>query len=444
MEKTQTWDKSINETIAIPSQWKKFLIPIKAALLMPAGELPANNAQLTLRLGFKPQVVEIADLQLINYMKAITFDQLPSTPVTYEGMEEDAPWRAEADERIEQYRKGDFAITVIDEDGKPVEGADVHLKMKNHEFKFGTAVNSALALGTDANSEMYRTKLKENFNSVVMENDMKWSWWEGNRARTVQLYNWLGENGFAVRGHALLWDGASRMPADIGELLNDREALDKRIKDHFHELAGYFRGRLFDWDVLNEPVLNKMIRGVYGDEIAADWFKLAKEADPDAKLYLNETQILGVDAPVIDNLSDILQTLKDNEAPIDGIGIQAHFGSTPEAPMDFYDQLTHFTQYADEIAITEFDMNSPRQDVQAMFTRDILIATFSHPNVQSFTMWGFWDGAHWQNNAPLFRSDWSLKPSGEEWRKLIYETWWTDSQGITNASGVYEDRGFYG
>jgi GH35 family endo-1,4-beta-xylanase/chitodextrinase len=444
MEKTQTWDKSINETIAIPSQWKKFLIPIKAALLMPAGEFPANNAQLTLRLGFKPQVVEIADLQLTNYMKAITFNQLPSTPVTYEGMEDDAPWRAEANERIEQYRKGDFTITVKDEEGRPVEGADVHLKMRNHEFKFGTAVNSQLALGTDAVSEMYRTKLKENFNSVVMENDMKWSWWEGNRARTVQLYNWLGENGFAVRGHALLWDGASRMPADIGDLLNHREALDKRIKDHFHELAGYFRGGLFDWDVLNEPVLNKMIRGLYGDEIAANWFKIAREADPNAKLYVNETQILGVDAPVIDNLSNILQTLKDNNAPVDGIGIQAHFGSTPVAPMDFYDQLTHFTQYADEIAITEFDMNSPRQDVQAMFTRDILIATFSHPNVQSFTMWGFWDGAHWQNNAPLFRSDWSLKPSGEEWRKLVYDTWWTDSEGSTNESGVYKKRGFYG
>ncbi|WP_157265980.1 fibronectin type III domain-containing protein [Paenibacillus sp. FJAT-27812] len=444
LEKTQTWDKSINETIAIPSQWKKFLIPIKAALLMPVGEFPANNAQLTLRLGFKPQVVEIADLQLINYMKAITIDRLPSTPVTYEGMEDDAPWRAEANERIEQNRKGDFTITVKDKEGRPVEGADIHLKMRNHEFKFGTAVNSQLALGTDAVSEMYRTKLKENFNSVVMENDMKWSWWEGNRARTVQLYNWLGENGFAVRGHALLWDGASRMPADIGGLLNDREAIDKRIKNHFHELAGYFRGRLFDWDVLNEPVLNKLIRGHYGDEIAANWFKIAKEADPNAKLYVNETQILGVDAPVISNLSNILQTLKDNNAPVDGIGIQAHFGSTPVAPMDFYDQLTHFTKYADEIAITEFDMNSPRQDLQAMFTRDILIATFSHPNVQSFTMWGFWDGAHWQNNAPLFRSDWSLKPSGEEWRKLVYEAWWTDSRGRTDEGGVYKERGFYG
>ncbi|MCD1257270.1 fibronectin type III domain-containing protein [Paenibacillus athensensis] len=441
MEKTVTFDKSINETITIPNTWKKFLVPIKAALVMEE-----NTPQITFRLGYKPQVIEIADLRVVNYKKAITFDSLPSTPVVYDGMEEDAPWRAEANARIEQIRKGDLQVAVQDAEGRPMEGADVHVQMTQHDFKFGTAVNSTMLFGTDADAQTYRTKLKENFNSVVMENEMKWPWWEQDKSRAVKLYNWLGENGFDIRGHALVWDGASRLPADVPGLASDHAALDKRIADHIHELAGYFRGRLYNWDVLNEPVLNSLLRSTYADPGAelANWFKRAKEADPAAKLYVNETQILGVDAPVIQNFSNILQSMKDNGAPIDGIGIQAHFGSTPVSPMGFYNQLTHFSQYAPEIAITEFDVNSPKEDVQGKFTRDILLAAFSHPNVQSFTMWGFWDGAHWQNNAPLFRRDWTLKPSGEQWRKLIYETWWTDVSGATNADGVYQTRGFYG
>jgi GH35 family endo-1,4-beta-xylanase/chitodextrinase len=439
MEKTQTWEKSINETISIPNQWKRFLIPINATLLMEE-----NRAQITFRLGYMPQVIEIAELKVVNYKKSVAFADLPSTPITYEGMEEDAPWRAEANQRIEQIRKGDFEIAVKDQAGQPVNEAEVQVKMTKHDFKFGTAVDSNKLFGTDADSEMYRAKLKENFNSVVMENEMKWAPWERDKAKTVRLFNWLGENQLAVRGHALIWDGPTRMPEDIGAKLSNPEQLNQRIRDHFHELAGYFKGRLFDWDVLNEPVLNKTIRSMYGDPIAADWFKLAKEADPYAKLYVNETQILGVNAPVIQNLSNLLQTMKDNGAPIDGVGIQAHFGSTPVSPMAFYDQLTHFTQYVDEIAITEFDMNSPREDIQGKFTRDLLLATFSHPNVKSFTMWGFWDGAHWQNNAPLYRKDWTLKPSGEQWRKLIYETWWTNASGQTDEQRVYKTRGFYG
>lgn len=439
MEREGTWEKSIKETMSVPPQWKQFFVPIKAALLMEA-----DQSQVTLRFGYKPQIIEVAGLQAVNYKKAVTIDDLPSTPVYYEGMEPDAPWRAEADQRIEQYRKGDLEVVVLDKDGKPVQGADVHVAMTKHDFHFGTAVNSSMIFGTGADAEMYRNKLKENFNAVVMENEQKWPWWESDKARAVRLYNWLGENGFDVRGHTLIWDGQTRVPGDIPGMVGDKEALNKRIRDHMDEVAGYFKGRLFDWDVINEPTANSMIRGVYGDAIAADWLKFAKEAEPNAKLYINETQILGLDAPVIGKFSNFLQAMKDQGAPLDGVGIQAHFGSTPVSPMKFYDQLTHFTQYANEIAITEFDMNSPREDIQAQFTRDILIAAFSHPNVQSFMMWGFWDGAHWQNNAPLFRADWTLKPSGEEWRRLIYDEWWTDVQGATDANGAYKTRGFYG
>ncbi|WP_164716566.1 fibronectin type III domain-containing protein [Paenibacillus whitsoniae] len=441
MEKTVTFDKSINETITIPNTWKKFLVPIKAALLMEE-----NTPQITFRLGYKPQVIEIADLKVVNYKKAVAFADLPSTPVVYDGMEDNAPWRTEANARIEQIRKGDLTVEVKDASGQPIPNADVHVAMTKHDFKWGTAVNSDKLFGTDADSEMYRTKLKENFNSAVMENDMKWQFWEGNKAKTVNAYNWLGSNGFDIRGHALIWDNTPRLPNDVPGLMSNKPQLEKRIQDHFHELAGFFRGRLYNWDVLNEPVLNSMIRSTYDNPgaVMANWFKMAKEADPTAKLYVNETQILGVDAPVIGTFSNILQSMKDNGAPIDGVGIQAHFGSTPVSPMAFYNQLTHFAQYAPEIAITEFDVNSPKEDIQGKFTHDIMLAAFSHPNVQSFTMWGFWDGSHWQNNAPLFRQNWTLKPSGEAWRDLIYHTWWTDVTGQSDVNGVYQTRGFYG
>ena len=41
--------------------------------------------------------------------------------MTYAGQAADAPWRAAADARIEQYRKGDLAVTVIDAAGHPVK-----------------------------------------------------------------------------------------------------------------------------------------------------------------------------------------------------------------------------------------------------------------------------------------------------------------------------------
>src|SRR6266446_3502414 len=48
----------------------------------------------------------------------------------YKGREADAPWRKEAQARIDKFRKGDLSIVVNDATGKPVSGADVSIKMK--------------------------------------------------------------------------------------------------------------------------------------------------------------------------------------------------------------------------------------------------------------------------------------------------------------------------
>ena len=59
-------------------------------------------------------------------------------------------------------------------------------------------------------------------------------------------------------------------------------------------------------------------------------------------------------------------------------------------------------------------------------------------------MWGFWDGAHWKDDAPIFREDWSLKPSGQAFFDLVFDTWWTDTEASTDANGYLDIRGFMG
>jgi hypothetical protein len=59
-------------------------------------------------------------------------------------------------------------------------------------------------------------------------------------------------------------------------------------------------------------------------------------------------------------------------------------------------------------------------------------------------MWGFWDGAHWKNNAPLFAQDWSEKPAGRAYRDLVLGRWRTAASGKSDASGTFTTRGFLG
>ena len=43
------------------------------------------------------------------------------------------------------------------------------------------------------------------------------------------------------------------MPRDVQTLKDDKPALQKRILDHIREEATATKGRIVEWDVINEP-----------------------------------------------------------------------------------------------------------------------------------------------------------------------------------------------
>jgi hypothetical protein len=96
------------------------------------------------------------------------------------------------------------------------------------------------------------------------------------------------------------------------------------------------------------------------------------------------------------------------------------------------------------IEITEYDTEISDGTLDAQFMKDFMTAIFSHPSVEGFIMWGFWDGAHWHKRAPIFNEDWTEKPTGQVYEQLVLRDWRTNTDGVTDANGVYHVRGFLG
>ena len=84
-----------------------------------------------------------------------------------------------ANQRIEQHRKTEIDITVVDSNGQAVAGADVEVNMTKHAFRWGTAVVAQRINSNTSDNQIYKQKLLENFNAVVFENDLKWPPWTG-------------------------------------------------------------------------------------------------------------------------------------------------------------------------------------------------------------------------------------------------------------------------
>lgn len=438
------YEKSLSMTLGVTGQWQQYQLPFRAEQSLEAGQ-----GQLNFQLGYDPQCIQIGGVKLTSFGREVDLRALPATQRSYRGREADAPWRKAAAQRIDRYRKGLIEVTVLDAEGRPVEAADVQVTMTRHAFGWGSAVTAELLTADTEDSRKYRETVRKLYNKVVFENDLKWPSWEReeNRPAIFEAIRWLEQSKIDVRGHCLVWPSWRRMPRDVQRLANDPAALRKRVNEHVAEEVTALRGKLVEWDVINEPYTNHDLMDVLGRSAMAEWFRLAHQADPDVQLYINDYAILaagGRDRAHQDHYEQTIRYLLDQGAPLQGIGLQGHFGNDLTPPERLVEILDRFAAFGIPLQVTEHDINVTDEELQADYTRDFLTAMYSHPAVEGVLTWGFWEGRHWRPNGAYFRRDWSVKPAGQVWMDLVLGEWWTRFTGNTDRAGRVATRGFVG
>jgi len=431
--------KEISQMVQLTPEWKEYRFAGRCRQPYEAG-----GAMIKFFLGRKPGVVEVAGIRCDNYGAATGY-QFDETIDFWSGRPHDDAWRADAEARIEQIRKGDLNITVVDAAGKPVPNAQVQVEQQTHHFRFGTAAPAQRFLDDNPDNLKFRETVKELFNTVTFENDLKWAGEGEQRLQMVeQAIDWLHGNGIQVRGHCLVWGSYKHLPQRARELRGD--ALLQAIQAHVPEYAKRFDGKLYLWDVVNEAGSNTEIWDEVGWEQFANVFKLARQADPDVKLCYNDYGILAQDNPYKEKVAPRIQYLLDHGAPVDYLGLQAHMG-TPLTPMpEIWKNLERWAAFGPRLEITEYDLSVKDDAAHAAWSTDFLTQVFSHPKVDAFIMWGFWAGSHWKGNdgGAMINRDWSWRPAAEQFKQKVYDEWWTQWDGQSDAAGKAKLRAFFG
>ena len=390
---------------------------------------------------------------------------------SYVGREPDAAWRKAAAERIEKYRKGDLIVIVRDKTGKAVEGAQVLVRMKRHAFWFGSRVDVNLINSDTEDANKYREHFLELFNYATVNTVYYFQWRTPEGAKqtldaTLKAIPWLQKHRYPMRGHTLVW-----WFKDENIKKSEQEVYD-RVIQHINETAGNpaLAAAFDEWDVQNEPFGNSDIFNKLGHEKLVDFFNLVHEHDPDAKLFLNECHLISQLHKKDwkerqDFIYDLVRELKYKGVPIHGLGFQSHHVETL-APIPVIPRiLDRFAELGVDMQVTEYDIKlrpasnakdwtkrwrasvpttAELEQLEAEYMRDFLTTIFSHPAMKAFIMWGFWDGRHWLHNGPIFREDWSLKPSGRAYKDLVLNQWWTNEDSKTSGTGTFKTRGFLG
>jgi endo-1,4-beta-xylanase len=463
-ENSTTYNKEIYTTLTPTSTWKMYLAPFESTAAFAVGEL-----NLGLHLANLSQTIEVGGAACLNYEKTVIFNQLPVglDGDKYGGSEPDAAWRLPAEQSIDQLRKANLIVKVLNPSGQAVSGAEVRFEMTQHAYKFGSAVVSNKFNGGSAVNATYEQKMLDldgkghGFNEIVFENDLKWNAWEqhwfSSQAELASDMAWLKSKDISVRGHNLVWPAWSYSPTDI-TASQTPDYIKGRIRNHLNSILNYpgVGKECADWDVLNEITTNNEFANKFagtpgyttGRELYTQVYKQADSLLPNSKLYINDYIAIeqGDGSNGITLWKQRIDELLAQGAPIDGIGFQGHFSASPTGIPRVKEILDDFwNKYHLEAKVTEYDIGKlASADLQAKYMRDILTITFAHPSMKGFIMWGFWDGAHWLGNSPIYNQDWTVKASGAAFIDQVFTKWWTDTKVNTSSLGEATTRGFKG
>jgi GH35 family endo-1,4-beta-xylanase len=205
-----------------------------------------------------------------------------------------------------------------------------------------------------------------------------------------------------------------------------------------------------------------MIHGnYYEDRLGPDITRLmaqwAHNGDPEAKLFLNDYDILTGNR-LADYMAQIRKLLKQG-VPIAGIGVQGHLHTDTFDRKQLKDALDSLALFKLPIRITEFNMPGQRskyhtdkilemtpqeEELNAKEIVDYYRICFAHPAVEGILMWGFWAGANWIPVSSLYKRDWSPTPAAEAYHNLIFKEWWTKESGTAGKDGIFSTPAFYG
>ncbi|MFO1440767.1 MAG: endo-1,4-beta-xylanase [Verrucomicrobiaceae bacterium] len=437
--------------VGIHHEWRE-----QPVVFVTEEAVPADKAAVVLLCGQKEQSIEVESIRVLKYsasMDVALFPKAKPIPRTYVGREPDSPWRKAALERIEQHRKKDLSLVVTNADGQPLPEMEVKLSLKRHAFGFGSAVVAKRFSGESEDDRRYREIVDKLFSIIVFENDLKDGNWgpdfnDGRKAkRNTELdaaFQWLAERHIDVRGHYLMQVAT---PFNLHDI-KDNAVIRQRTLDSVKERLAFVKDRVIEWDVINHPIawggadmLNKR-PGL--EKIDREVFTLARSLTK-LPFFINEDQVFRP-GPQCDETFTYIEKLNADGFTVAGLGNQAHFHeSYLPSPEHLLAVTDRFAKIVPHQAITEYDVvTTEDEELAADYTRDVLIAVFSHPAYTSFLLWGFWEGSHWKPEAASWSKDWSIRPRGEVLEEWIGRKWHTEVTLKTDAKGQVSWRGFPG
>jgi len=230
--------------------------------------------------------------------------------------------------------------------------------------------------------------------------------------RPDAIADFARRNGIRLYCTTMIWYDQA-MPAFL-KLDGQGKPFADAYRNYILAVAGRYRGQAVGWDVVNETVADNgtelrqsiWTRNLGVDEHMVLAFHHAKEADPNATLFINDYHLENNPTKRATFMRTVERLLKAG-APIGGIGTQSHLDLDFTRPGMARAAMRDLASFGLPIHVSELDISlgekpdfarlADLRQRQADLTRELAESYMSLPQQQrfAFTVWGLRDQDSW-------------------------------------------------
>jgi GH35 family endo-1,4-beta-xylanase len=257
-------------------------------------------------------------------------------------------------------------VQAVDKQGHPLPNASISITMKRLRFPFGSAINSNIL-----NNPPYINWFASRFTVTAFENEMKWytneyAQGKDNYFQADQMLSYAKSHNIYIRGHNIFWEDPKYQPNWVTSLSPNQ--LNNAVQKRVNSIVQRYKGQVIGWDVVNENLHFSFFESKLGQNFSAKIFNEVHDIDAKATLFLNEFNTIEDSRYGLSSPSRYIKKIKEiqsvnKKVPL-GIGVEAHF---PSSPINFpYMRASIDTLAATglPIWITEFDVASQPNQVK--------------------------------------------------------------------------------
>lgn len=349
-------------------------------------------------------------------------------------------WVEASEAEIDQHRKTDVTVIVLDQNDQAIEGATVHLVQQRHDFVLGLTLPAKRMPPNDLNTlPIYRC-----LNAIALDRQTNWSaskpvLLRDKRPDVIASWHRAVEPIRTSYGRVISADPARNTdklaiakPADL------RDAVMQRIDQATSGLTI----RPDSYDIYADLLQQDMIERKLGMGMIHRMFTQAQAIEPDASLAFRMRDAISLQRGR--DLIAAVQRMEIQQVPFDRITIEQRFNKqiNPNALKRMLNEYVGALPMPVTLAGIEAGGNSA---IAAGLNMEMLLRlAFAQPNIDGIYLHGLYQDELIEEHAALLERDGKTTPAGQALDRLFYEHWMSDETRKTDERGNAQARIFTG